>query len=173
MIRLMDKKDMEAVMGIYDYARLFMLENGNPRQWGDGYPTRDLIEEDLRQERIYVCEDELGIYGVFVFVIGIDETYLQIEGGWRSNEQYGVIHRIAGNGRAKGLFDKCLTYCESKISYMRIDTHEDNKIMQYLVKKHGFEYCGLICVRDGSTRLAFDRIQNTKNTTNSSLKLHK
>ncbi len=158
MIRLMNKKDMEVVMGIYDYARLFMLKNGNSKQWGDGYPTRNLIEEDLSQERIYVCEDELGVYGVFVFVVGVDETYLDIEGDWRSDEEYGVIHRIAGNEHAKGMFDECLAYCESRIDYMRIDTHEDNKVMQHLVKKHGFEYCGLIYVRDGSARLAYDRL---------------
>ena len=40
---------------------------------------------------------------------------------------------------------------------MRIDTHKDNKTMQRLILKNGYEYCGIIFVEDGTERLAFEK----------------
>ena len=36
--------DMPDIMGIFDHARKFMRENGNPYQWTDGYPSEELME---------------------------------------------------------------------------------------------------------------------------------
>lgn len=40
---------------------------------------------------------------------------------------------------------------------MRIDTHENNKVMQHLIKKNGFQECGIIYVEDGSPRIAYEK----------------
>ena len=47
-IRLSEEKDLEAILGIYAYARKIMRENGNPTQWGDSYPEKEVVEEDSR-----------------------------------------------------------------------------------------------------------------------------
>ena len=39
----------------------------------------------------------------------------------------------------------------------KIDTHRDNKVMQNLLKKNGFSYCGIICLNDCSERLAYQK----------------
>ena len=56
-IRASQKEDITAIMRIYEKARAFMDQTGNPTQWGDGYPQQDLIEEDLQQGHSYVCEE--------------------------------------------------------------------------------------------------------------------
>ena len=153
-IRLAQQADMTDILKIYEYARAFMMENGNPTQWVNGYPRRELLETDISLERLYVVEQDDRICGVFVFFIGDDPTYSYIEGSWRSTEAYGVIHRIAGVGG--GVFSAALEFCKSKIPHIRIDTHGDNKPMQHAVEKAGFSTRGTIYVEDGSPRIAYD-----------------
>ena len=40
---------------------------------------------------------------------------------------------------------------------LRIDTHADNHVMQDLVTRNGFVYCGRILLANGSPRLAYHR----------------
>ena len=154
-IRRAEQADMERILEIYGIARKFMTENGNPTQWQNGYPWRDMLEEDIQLERLFVVEDDT-VCGVFMFTIGDDPTYGYIEGSWRSAEPYGVIHRIAGVGG--GIFEAALQYCTQQIYHLRIDTHADNKPMQHVVEKAGFSRRGIIYVEDGTPRIAYDRI---------------
>jgi hypothetical protein len=38
------------------------------------------------------------------------------------------------------------------------DTHKDNKSMQRMQAKSGFEYCGIIYLEDGAERIAFEKL---------------
>lgn len=38
---------------------------------------------------------------------------------------------------------------------IRIDTHHDNMVMQHLIEKEGFKYCGIIYCWSGDERVAF------------------
>ena len=40
------REQLPEIMEIYSKARSFMAENGNPSQWGGGYPSRELLEGD-------------------------------------------------------------------------------------------------------------------------------
>ena len=152
-------EDLDEILKIYDYARKFMVQTGNPTQWADTYPQRELLEADIANQGLYVVMEQGSLCGVFYFVIGPDPTYTIIENGaWHSDKLYGTIHRIAGNG-TKGIFGAALDFCRSKIDYLRIDTHHDNKVMQHVVTKHGFQPCGIIYCDDGSPRIAFDRLE--------------
>lgn len=155
-IRRADPADMDRILEIYEFARRFMAENGNPSQWKNGYPSRKILEEDMRRERLFVVTEEERVCGVFMFAIGHDPTYAHIEGSWRSKEPYGVIHRVAGTGG--GIFAAVLDYCTGQTGHLRIDTHGDNKPMQHVVEKAGFCRRGIIYVEDGSPRIAYDRI---------------
>ena len=148
--------DMEEILEIYAQARRFMAENGNPTQWGQHHPSREMLEEDIILSRLYVVEGAERLCGVFMFVVGNDPTYAHIEGSWRSHSPYGVIHRIAGVGG--GVFAAALEYCSGIIGHLRIDTHADNKPMQHVVEKAGFSKRGIIYVEDGTPRIAYDRI---------------
>lgn len=157
-IRLTKRHDFDTVMEIYRYAREQMRANGNPNQWYDKFPEPSTISDDIDCHNSYVIERDGTVCGVFAFIIGEEPTYKIIEGSWKNDEKYGTIHRIASNGQIKGVFDLCLKFCESKISNIRIDTHQDNKIMQHLIQKNGFERCGIIYVKDGSPRIAYQKI---------------
>ena len=113
-IRPADETDLERILEIYAYAREFMAQNGNPTQWHSGYPRRELLEEDIRLGRLYAVMRQNEICGAFVFFIGDDPTYEYIDGSWRSDSAYGVIHRIAGIGG--GIFCAALEFCLSRIS---------------------------------------------------------
>ena len=154
-IRPAVQADLDEIERIYESARQFMRENGNPTQWNGGYPKRELLENDIRLNQLFVAEEGSGICGAFVFAQGEDPTYGYMEGGaWRSDTPYGTIHRIASVG--KGVFGACLRFCRSRCSHIRVDTHADNKHMQHLAEKYGFSRRGIIYVADGTARIAYD-----------------
>lgn len=151
-------KDLPEVMAIYEFAREQMRLSGNPNQWKNSHPAQGLILEDIKNKTGFVLEKDGKICGAFAFIIGNDPTYNYIEGKWKNDEPYGTIHRIASAGTNRGIFSECLKFCESKVSNIRIDTHGDNKIMQRVVEKNGFERCGIIFVADKSPRIAYQKV---------------
>lgn len=159
-IRKATLQDLDEIMEIYRRARQFMADNGNPTQWPDGYPGRHLIEQDIEKGVSYVCEDIHGIQGVFAFILGADPTYQLIEdGSWLKENSYGTVHRLASAGRRKGVASLCFTWCFEQCGNVRVDTHEDNKVMQHLIEKNGFIKCGRIFAQNGTPRIAYQRIE--------------
>lgn len=151
--------DLPSILEVYKIAREFMRNNGNPNQWKDNYPEKEMLIDDISKGQLYVYEENNEVLGVFAFIIGEDDTYKVIDdGAWLNNDTYGTIHRIASCGKVKGLFNKVVTYCFSEINHLRIDTHFDNKVMQHLIEKNGFIKCGIIYVRDGSPRIAYEKV---------------
>ncbi len=159
MIRLAKTEDLNNITDVYSYARKFMAENGNPTQWGTNYPSEQLIENDINNKKMYVIEEENQIHAVFMFDICEDETYEVIKNGqWLSDEEYGVIHRVASDGKIKGVLNKAVDFCSVKKAHLRIDTHKDNKIMQHQIEKNGFKKCGIIRLINGDERIAYEKI---------------
>lgn len=157
-IRPANKNDLETIAAIYSYAREQMRLSGNPGQWGNDKPSFETIRNDIEKKQSYVIVEQNRICGVFAFLIGPDPTYRIIEdGAWLNDEPYGTIHRIAGNGQTNGILAKALSFCEAQINNIRIDTHDDNHIMQHLLAKYGFQKCGYIYVEDGSRRTAYQK----------------
>lgn len=157
-VRHAHMEDLPRIEEIYACARSFMAATGNPNQWGKTNPPAQQLKLDIAEGKLYLVNDGDTIHGVFFFWIGDDPTYGCIEGGtWRSGTPYGTIHRIAGDGSG-GVFGAALDYCSARIGHLRIDTHHDNKVMQHVVQKHGFQRRGIIYLPDGSPRIAYDRI---------------
>lgn len=158
MIRNAVEKDLDRIGQLYDAGRSYMRLTGNMNQWINGYPSDELLTDDINKKQLFVAEDEKGIYAVFAFIIGKDSTYGYIEGGiWKNEDEYGTIHRIASDGTHNGVLDECVKWCWKKISNLRADTHHDNKTMQHCLEKCGFEYCGVIYIEDGSPRVAYQK----------------
>lgn len=157
-IRKAAADDMPRIAQIYAYARNFMVQHGNPHQWGTHHPGEALLRDDIRKGDLYVIVRGEDIRGVFAFVLGDDPTYTRIyDGAWHHSSPYGTIHRIAGDGSG-GILHACVSYCEQIISHLRIDTHHDNTVMQNAVQKEGFQRCGVIYIADGTPRIAYDRV---------------
>lgn len=158
-IRKARMEELSEIEAVYAYARGFMARNGNAAQWGTANPPRQTLAADIAKGNLYVICGAEQICGVFAFFLGGDPTYGYIDGAWHHAQPYGTIHRVAGNGTRKGILEKCVAFCESKAGYLRIDTHEDNHIMQHLLAKLGFSCCGTIYLENGSPRLAYDRLK--------------
>ena len=157
-IRKTSIHDLEAILGIYSYARVFMRESGNPNQWKDDHPHRDMIISDIEAGLSYVCLIDNNIAAVFYYNIETDPTYGKIAGQWQNDEPYGVVHRIARSQTAKGAGAHCLNWCLEQCRNLRIDTHRDNAPMRRLLDKQGFTYCGIIWLENGEERLAYQKV---------------
>ena len=149
-------EDLPRIQDIYAQARKFMANTGNPNQWKNNHPPVAQLETDIKRGDLYVITDAQGIHGVFYFFIGEDPTYDKVDGGsWRSDTPYGTIHRIAGDGSG-GILGTAVEFGKRHIRHLRIDTHEDNKVMQKALAKQGFRRRGIIYIADGSPRIAYD-----------------
>ena len=162
-IRKSTVQDLERMMEIYAHAREFMAAHGNPDQWGPtNWPPEALIRRDIAEGNSYVCvNDAEDIVGTFFFTYGadIEPTYREItDGSWLDDSPYGVVHRIASDGSAKGTGSFCINWAYGQCGHLRIDTHGDNTVMQNLVRKLGFVHCGTIYVEeDNAPRLAYEK----------------
>lgn len=157
-IRKTTLSELDQVMSIYERARGFMAEHGNPTQWGTTEPKREKVEQDIIDGKSYVCVENDQIAAVFYFAPGPDSTYLKIyEGQWLNEKNYSVVHRIASAGTVKGAGSFCLDWAFEQCKNLRIDTHRNNLVMQNLLKKNGFSYCGIIYLADGAERFAYQK----------------
>lgn len=156
-VRKARHEDLHRIEEIYAYARSFMAQTGNPNQWGKTHPPVEQLEKDIEAGKLHVVvRDE--IHGVFYFAWETDPTYLAIfDGDWHSDKPYGVIHRIAGDGSG-GILKTAVAFAQEKSEYLRIDTHEENTVMQRALAKLGFRRCGIIHLANGDPRIAYDRI---------------
>ena len=150
--------DLPRILEIYDIAKAYMRVNGNPNQWNGAYPDSETLRTDIEKQRLYVYKKAGSIHGVFMLLLEEEPTYAYIEdGSWREETPYGTIHRLAGDGEVRGLFTKCVAFCESKVKYLRADTHFDNHTMQHILEKNGFERRGIIYLKNGDPRIAYQK----------------
>lgn len=118
--------------------------SGKPNQWGNNYPSTELMTKDIQLGCNYLVLDNGDIVGTFVMLTAPDPSYKQIDGAWLNNEPYATIHRLASLDGYHGIFAAVLDYVSSRYDNVRADTHQDNLRMQHLLLKHGFRYCGNI-----------------------------
>lgn len=150
--------DLPRILEIYNIAKAYMRASGNPNQWNGAYPDPETLRTDIEKQQLYVYKKDGRIHGVFMLLLEEEPTYAYIEdGSWREETPYGTIHRLAGDGEVRGLFAKCVAFCEKKVPYLRADTHFDNHTMQHLLEKNGFERRGIIYLKNGDPRIAYQK----------------
>lgn len=161
-IRKTTLPDTPRLLEIFAYARELMKRTGNPTQWKT-YPEKDILKADIAAGRSYVLEAEGKIRGTFAYLTEIEPAYAGLEGGsWLNDEPYGTIHRIATDGSMKGILDAALEFAASQRPNIRIDTHEDNRIMLTALAERGFTRCGVVYydtdVKNHDPRIAFHKV---------------
>lgn len=157
-IRLAATEELPLLLPIYDAARAYMRENGNMHQWIGGYPSAEVLAEDIRLRRLYLCVEGDEILAVFCYFEGVDPTYLRIDGAWQNDLPYGVVHRIAVTAHRRGVASFCYAWAYEKCHNLKIDTHADNIPMQKSLLKNGFAYCGIIYLANGDPRYAYQKV---------------
>lgn len=158
-IRKSTIEDIDKMLEAYAIARRFMAETGNANQWINGYPSREQALADIAKQGSHVCLSDDGMFlGTFYFMVENDPTYAKIYNGqWLNDKPYGVAHRMASNKKQKGVADFCLGWCFDQCLNMRVDTHKDNHVMQAILRKNGYQPCGIIYLLNGSERIAFQK----------------
>lgn len=137
-----------------------MRADGNLHQWSDKYPDEETLLNDITRNELYIAYDDEEIYGVFMLSFSGEDTYKEIQGAWINDEPYAVIHRIASLDKGKNLLKDVIDFAFEKTNNIRIDTHEDNNIMRTLLKKLGFIYTGIIHLKNGDERRAYQLIKS-------------
>ena len=69
------EEQMEEILNIYREARQFMREQGNPDQWGEEYPRREMLEQDMKKGEL-VCLSGSGRNRRSFYVFYRDRAYL-------------------------------------------------------------------------------------------------
>lgn len=154
-IRKAEICDLAQILSVYARAREFMRETGNETQWKSTYPTREIILSDMENGYLHILRDEDGIEGVFAFLPEGDPVYDHIDGKWLSEKPHAAVHRVASAGKKKGILPLCMRYVLSLADNIKIDTHENNLIMQHQLEKLGFVRCGIVTLENGESRIAY------------------
>ncbi|MFT4661036.1 MAG: ribosomal protein S18 acetylase RimI-like enzyme [Patiriisocius sp.] len=168
-IRLSEPRDIQHIMNIIHFAQRH-LKSFNIDQWQDGYPDEAQILDDIKKDESFVVLDKDNkMLATFMLTTNGEPTYNTIEGEWITDNktQFGVIHRIAvaENTINKGMAQDIIRHCEGMlksqtITTMRIDTHQDNKGMQHILKKLQYVYCGIITLNSGDIRFAYEKLMS-------------
>ena len=167
-IRQSSIKDLDSLMEIFDEARYTISLLGID-QWQDGYPSVDIIKKDIALGQSYcICMDNKPC-GTMVLILDGEPTYDRIyDGEWLTgsdNKNYLTIHRVAisvacrGKGISSVMMADALHFAKDhgKTS-LRIDTHKGNVVMRKMLEKNGFQYCGVIYLESGASRVAYEKI---------------
>lgn len=67
-----------------------------------------------------------------------------------------MIRLAEGTTKSAECVDYAKAVCRKEKKHLRMDTHEENRIMQHLIEKAGFERYGIIFVADGTGRTAYE-----------------
>ena len=160
------KKDIDRVMVIIGEARRSIGKLGID-QWQYGYPSRDIIKDDVEKEISYIVKDDNDeILGTFCLREDEEPTYKKIyDGAWLNNGASFALHRIAlcDKARGKGIAPLIIEFIcqkcrENGVASVKVDTHQGNLPMRKMLEKNGFVYCGIIYLATGEERVAYEKI---------------
>ena len=154
-IRNARAEELSEILDIYERARTFMKENGNPTQWEGGYPSPEILQADIEKNALYVIEGSGVLHGVFAFFPKGDPAYDTLPVSWLNDLPHAAIHRVASAGTAKGVLGACVRFCLSHAKNLKIDTHKDNTVMQAALLKQGFTACGVAEIPDVGERIVY------------------
>lgn len=160
-LRLATIEEADACYQCIEDARAYHKSLGF-EQWHPDYPTMTTITDDILAHRGYVFCDEGGLLGYCCIVIGDEPAYHSIEGAWATDRTYAVVHRMAFNMQSRGkhlsgeAFSLLKKFCIDNNTFsIRVDTQDENKVMQHILARENFKYCGLIQF-DGGPKLAYE-----------------
>ncbi len=167
-IRRSTRADIPALTDIFCEARATIALLGID-QWQNGYPSCEVIENDIERAQSYSVLSDGEIVGTFALIFDGEPTYDRIfNGNWLrgyKKTEYLAIHRVAISVkcRGSGISTKILDFCaerarECGMASLRIDTHRGNIVMRKMLEKNGFVYCGNIFLSDGAERVAYEKL---------------
>ncbi len=151
--------DVPRIMPLIDHSRSIMRANGNNVQW-EGYPGPDMIGADIAKGIGHLIMQQDCPVGYFALLREPEPTYAVIgEGLWLDDSTpYGTLHRLACAPGVQGIAGCAFTFAESQCASVRVDTHLTNSIMLHIIQSRQYTRCGVIYMRDGTSREAFQKM---------------
>ena len=166
MLRKAKSTELDEIMLIIEDGREFLRQQGI-NQWQHGSPSKETIEQDIKEQTSYVYEIDRNIIAT-AMLTNYDRDYENYPTLWSKCDNYLVIHRVATlkNIRNQGIGRQFLSAIvefvkKENIDYIRIDTHKDNKIMRKFLSDFGFVELGEIKLTmknnsDDKERIAYE-----------------
>ncbi len=138
-------------------------KNDGSKQWQDGYPNTEIIENDINKGEGFVLTNENTIIGYCAVLINNEPEYEKIIGKWLTNSDFVVVHRIAiatcylGQNLSQIMLQNVEAFAlKNSIFSIKVDTNFDNFAMLKIFEKMNYTYCGEVYFR-GSPRKAFEK----------------
>lgn len=160
-LRQAHKNEAGACYQCIEDARKYHKAQGF-EQWRQGYPTQQTILDDIAQGNGFVFTDGQEVIGYCCIALGEEPAYRSIDGAWKTDKPYAVVHRMAFCSKARGgglsgqAFNLIKVFCHAHgVGAIRVDTQGENKVMQHILAREGFAYCGLVHF-DGGPKLAYE-----------------
>ena len=156
-------RNIPRIMELIDQAKEFLRQSGVDH-WQGPYPDLARIEKDVAGGKGLLCVQQGVTVGDLCRDFEGDPAYEALQGLWLSDRPYAVVHRLAidNSYKGQGLATLAFTLAEERcraagIYSLRVDTDGVNRIMQHILQKSGYQYCGTICF-DNSEKIAFEKL---------------
>ena len=147
MIRKAGLKDLNEIKKLTE-ACAEALQQQNIFQWNENYPSLEKLENDIKQEELYVYEYNNRIITIIVLTPNMDEVYQNIS--WLTESGNNLyVHRLAthpnfwGQGYARKMMDFAESFAKTgNFSSVRLDTFSQNKRNQKFYEARGYKRLG-------------------------------
>lgn len=142
--------ELSEILVVIESARAFLKAQGIAQWQASAYPAVSDITRDIEKGIAYVLKVDGQVAVYAAIMTGYDRAYDKIKGDWlQGGHDYVTIHRLAVSTQFRGqsLGQKFFTDTFEALAHyrdFRVDTHPDNKIMQHILGKLGFEKCGIV-----------------------------
>ena len=148
-IQLADSSDLSRLVELFQSAKK-QLDQQEIFQWTDFYPSKEVIEKDLKDQTLFVLKNKQDLIGAVTLNDHQDEEYQSIH--WKFNaEKVLVIHRLMvdpkfqNQGYARQLMDFAEAFAKKHhYSSIRLDTYTQNKISFEFYKKRNYVLRGTV-----------------------------
>ena len=149
---------LDEIFSVYSNA-IITMENNEIHQWDELYPTKADLEQDIKNNQMYIGTENQKIAVCFVLSEECDEEYKN--GRWICpGTRFNVIHRLCVNPefQNRGIAAETLKYienlCKSQgYESIRLDCFTLNPYSQKLYNKAGYSVTGYADWRKGRFEL--------------------
>ena len=155
LIRKAFMSDLETVKKLTEACAEKMIDDGI-YQWNDHYSSKEIFEKDIKEQVLYVWDEENLIKGCIMFSSEKDKVYDSAK--WLTPDNNNLyIHRLAVHPifQNKGIGNKLMDFTETmaeKENYIsiRLDTFSQNKSNNTFYESRGYKKLGDVFFRKQS-----------------------
>jgi ribosomal protein S18 acetylase RimI-like enzyme len=166
-IRIAKPKDLNLIHEIVINATRHMDEYGI-NQWDEIYPNKNILQNDIEKQELYVIEIGRKIVGFIVLNEDQSPEYATLN--WEHNGRAFIVHRLTINPdyQRQGLATRLMDFAEKSASLngfncIRLDAFTHNPAAFTLYENRGYSKAGVVRFRKGEF-FCFEKAVNKNKT---------